>query len=716
LMDAFVASRDQRAFAALVQRHGPMVLGVCRRILGHVQDAEDAFQAVFWVLARKAGSVRPRGHVGNWLYGVAVRTALKARCLRRRRREHPVSAMPPLTSENEINHDEHALLDQEIERLPAKYRLAVVLCELEGKSRAEAAAQLHVPEGTLSSRLAYARKLLARRLQARGVALSAGGLALAGPAVPQALLASAAQAASASAPSSASVVFLVKGVLTAMFLNKLKQLAAAALLCALAIGFGFGTRHLWMTAGAGEPQMGQQAPQLAAKAPAPDAGQEQEPVAAAAPVSQDRESIEGLWRVLKIDTRLEANMGEGPGGGEGGGAAGPRGIMGAFGGGPMGAGMPPGMVGPGSPAVSEGDNSRAFLYITRDQAVFTARGQKFEFQSKIGPGVIDWSLEDGRPTSKTKGVYFLKGNQLQLCFGPPDSDQAGPGQAPPRGARPKGVKDAREVWTLMRPPTRQQIYQRLDQLQGEWKAVSGEYNGEAFLPRELKSVSLWIRDGNWRMTPPDQPGQPDAVPRRFFQAAYDFVLDSDGARNLLILQGAGARPSEQRTLYELRGNELKVCWSTRWQPLGGPSETPKEFKTTPGSDFVLFVLKRHRDDSEPAAGQPGGAGGAAPGPQPHLKAGTVNEADNSKLVTRVVGVADLISREPGKESTALVQVITKTVEPTSWDTVGGPGSIEYFPEGKSFVINQTADVHARIMALLVEMRQTKAEQEKKQLK
>src|SRR5262245_58248269 len=106
LMDAFVARRDQAAFAALVQRHGPMVLGVCRRVLGHVQDAEDAFQATFWVLARKTSAVRPRAYVGNWLYGVAVRTALKARGLRRRRREYQVDAMPlNMLPEKETNHD-----------------------------------------------------------------------------------------------------------------------------------------------------------------------------------------------------------------------------------------------------------------------------------------------------------------------------------------------------------------------------------------------------------------------------------------------------------------------------------------------------------------------------------------------------------------------------------------------------------------------------------
>ena len=112
LVDAFVARRDQAAFTTLVERHGPMVFGVCRRILGHAQDAEDAFQAVFLVLARKAHTVRPRAWIGNWLYGVAVRTALKARGLRRRRREHQVVAMPPQSTSADDNHrDVQAILD-----------------------------------------------------------------------------------------------------------------------------------------------------------------------------------------------------------------------------------------------------------------------------------------------------------------------------------------------------------------------------------------------------------------------------------------------------------------------------------------------------------------------------------------------------------------------------------------------------------------------------
>src|SRR5436305_1502875 len=138
LVDGFVARRDGAAFEALVRRHGPMVLGVCRRVLGHAHDAEDAFQATFLVLVRKAASVRPREQLANWLYGVAYHTALKARAAaaRRRAREKRAGAMSRRTTLPEDRwSDLQPVLDEELARLPDKYRVPVVLCDLEGKTR-----------------------------------------------------------------------------------------------------------------------------------------------------------------------------------------------------------------------------------------------------------------------------------------------------------------------------------------------------------------------------------------------------------------------------------------------------------------------------------------------------------------------------------------------------------------------------------------------------
>src|SRR5262245_30852588 len=156
LLESYIRTREQEAFAALVQRHGPMVWGVCRRILGH-QDAEDAFQATFLVLARKAAAIVPREMIANWLHGVARQTALKARATTAKRgaREKQVMAMPePALETQQFWDDVRPLLDLELGRLPDKYRAVIVLCDLEGRTHKEAARHLRVPLGTVASRLA----------------------------------------------------------------------------------------------------------------------------------------------------------------------------------------------------------------------------------------------------------------------------------------------------------------------------------------------------------------------------------------------------------------------------------------------------------------------------------------------------------------------------------------------------------------------------------
>ncbi len=239
LLESFLARRDEAAFEALLGRHGPMVWGVCRRVLRHEQDVEDAFQATFLVLARKAACVRPREAVGNWLYGVAYRAALKARDMNARRhtRERqagrPQALQPAADAERE---ELLALLDAELSRLPDKYREPVVLCELEGRGRREVARQLGVPEGTLSSRLATARKLLAKRLARYGTALSVGALAgQAGAGVPRDLLGRTVRALSAG-ENSARVVTLTEGVVRAMLLSKLKVICVVALVLSAGAG------------------------------------------------------------------------------------------------------------------------------------------------------------------------------------------------------------------------------------------------------------------------------------------------------------------------------------------------------------------------------------------------------------------------------------------------------------------------------------------------
>ena len=257
LLERFLATHDETTFEVLVRRHGPMVLGVCRRALPNPQDAEDAFQATFLVLVRKADSIVPRGMVGNWLYGVAYQTALKARAMadKRRAREGQVMNTPePAVMENDetLWRELRPIIDEELSRLPAKYRVPLVLCDIEEKSYKEAAEQLGWPEGTVAGR--RARAMLADRLSRRGVVLPAVALtailthnaatasvpaALMVPTVNAATLVVAGQATTGAV--SANVVALTEGVVKAMMLTKLK-IATVVLLgaCIVVSGMGFG--------------------------------------------------------------------------------------------------------------------------------------------------------------------------------------------------------------------------------------------------------------------------------------------------------------------------------------------------------------------------------------------------------------------------------------------------------------------------------------------
>jgi RNA polymerase sigma factor (sigma-70 family) len=268
LLERFVTGRDEAAFAALVRRHGQMVWGVCRRVLAGHQDAENAFQATFLVLVRKAASVVPREMVGNWLYGVAYQTALNARAneARRRMRERQVSQMPePADREQDRWRDLQPVLDQELSRLPNKYRAAIALCDLGGKTRKEVAQQLGVPEGTVSGWLTRGRALLAKRLTRQGLAMSAAALAAAlsqnalSAGVPAAAVSNTINAARLLAVGqgattgviSAKVAALTEGVIKTMLLTKLK-LASAVLLVFSAAGMG-ATGLIYCAPQAGEP-------------------------------------------------------------------------------------------------------------------------------------------------------------------------------------------------------------------------------------------------------------------------------------------------------------------------------------------------------------------------------------------------------------------------------------------------------------------------------
>jgi RNA polymerase sigma factor (sigma-70 family) len=182
LLQAFAGDNNQAAFDVLVRRYGPLVLGVCRRVLHHDHDTEDAFQATFLVLARKAGTIHKQESLWSWLYKVAYRIALRVRASQARRKTRELQAIQQLIVHQAARPRGPYLgefLDEEVERLPEKYRAPVLLCYLQGQTNEEAARRLRCPTGTVKIRLLRARQLLRKRLQRRGVAMSLAALAAA---------------------------------------------------------------------------------------------------------------------------------------------------------------------------------------------------------------------------------------------------------------------------------------------------------------------------------------------------------------------------------------------------------------------------------------------------------------------------------------------------------------------------------------------------------
>jgi RNA polymerase sigma factor (sigma-70 family) len=268
LLEQFCRQGDEPAFAALVRRHGPLVMGVCRRLLHDPHDAEDAFQAVFLILARRAGSIRRPEALSSWLYGVAYRVAARARAQSSQRRTHesqgtamlaadPIAPSPGSDPLSEATRRElRTVIDEELNHLPDRYRVPMILCYLEGKSNEEAARQLGWTKGTVSGQLARGRNLLRNRLARRGVALSSAviplalGQGAASAAVPPALVDATVRSAvlfvaGNAAGGPAAAVALAESTLKAMALAPLKVAAAVVALAVAAGTGGMAAYHSW---------------------------------------------------------------------------------------------------------------------------------------------------------------------------------------------------------------------------------------------------------------------------------------------------------------------------------------------------------------------------------------------------------------------------------------------------------------------------------------
>jgi RNA polymerase sigma factor (sigma-70 family) len=419
LLDEFRAKRDEAAFTALLRRHGPMVLGVCRRVLRQQQDAEDAFQATFVVLARKAALIRTQA-VGNWLYGVAYRTALKAKTMsaKRRLKERQAGLRPrPDTDENW--QELLPLLDRELSRLPERYRAPVVLCELEGKSRKEAAEQLGLPEGTLSSRLARGRALLARRLGGRAPA-AVGVLTLAREAsagVPAGLLGSAAAAATGTATGRAGE--LASWMLRGMLLNKLLRTTALVLALAFA-ALGGGAGVYQTAAGQGE----------AARKGSADGGAKPNQQT---PTERELKLLEGTWEMITVasDGKKQNT--------------------------------------PAGRTTQLTFRGEAFT-LERDGKVIAKGTLKVDPSKKPHP--LDLTFSEGDMAGKTTlAIYEIQGDELQEGF-------AITGNERPTGfTTEKG--NNRLVFTYRRVKPGEAARKELKQLEGTWEQVNSVVDGEA---------------------------------------------------------------------------------------------------------------------------------------------------------------------------------------------------------------------------------------------
>jgi RNA polymerase sigma factor (sigma-70 family) len=260
LLQRFAHAREEASFQTLIERHGPMVLGLCRRLLSDPHDAEDAFQATFLVMIRKAESLDMWGSLASWLYGVAYRTALKARSEAARRRLHErraAESAPTSAAESEAAAPElQQVLDQELGQLPEKYRAPLMLCYLEGKTNEEAARMLGWPAGSMSRRLAKGRELLRRRLVRRGVRLSGAAIAtaVAESAAPaampavlrQATLQAATLLVAGQAPAATPATMLMEGVVRQMASSKMRSVIGLLLLvCLVGTGAAVVKDRLW---------------------------------------------------------------------------------------------------------------------------------------------------------------------------------------------------------------------------------------------------------------------------------------------------------------------------------------------------------------------------------------------------------------------------------------------------------------------------------------
>jgi RNA polymerase sigma-70 factor (ECF subfamily) len=590
LLSRFIECEDETAFEALVRRHGPMVLGVSRRLLRNHHDAEDAFQATFLVLVRRAACIAPPEKLANWLYGVAYRTALKAKATKTKRTvyERPMMAEPETQVPQGPWDELLPLLDQELSRMPDKYRLPIVLCDLEGKSIKEAARNLDWPQGTLAGRLARARKLLAKRFARHGLVLSVGTLAaifsrqVASAGLPARIICSTVQAAclgAAGSPAagliSVNVAALTKGVLKSMWLSKIKT-AMALFLTLGAIGLGGGALSYALMAG--EESKGKQESSPTASKPVDDDMSKKKTA------QTDVEKLQGTWKLV----RLEA-FGK------------------VFG--------PDKMTEVGD-LVIDGNHVRSYqpYSVVPKQCVLTAVASNggtyttfhrrwhgtFELDAGRNPKrirIIDTD-EGLERLQKFDGIYSLDGDALTICLSYDGSGTVIPLEFKTeeyswifcytfRWEKPAVAPKTQEQFHAgrfrsvrgfpLRTPDQETAETDMEKLQGDWELMQLESKGQQIHGARFAEVGNLTIEGDHLF----------GVHREPSESSWSgiFELDPSKKPKRLTIFNQGF---ELQGIYSVDQRELRICLNDD----GTDKTVPSEFKTKPGSPFTFATFRR----------------------------------------------------------------------------------------------------------------------------
>jgi RNA polymerase sigma factor (sigma-70 family) len=579
LLERFLARRDEAAFAALVGRHGPMVLGVCGRVLGDAHAAEDAFQATFLILVRRAGAIRKRASLGSWLHGVAYRAALKARARAACRRRHERQAMHPEPMDPATDfvwRDLWPVLDAALDRLPATYRDPLVLCYLEGKTQAEAARLLGWRLGTLATRVLRGRERLRALLARRGVALSGAALTLAlaqgsqSAELPVALvrltIAHAAYVAAGTAHLvPVSIQVLVAGVLHTM---KLVQIRKVLLVAVVAIVFG-GVALMW--------QQGHARDTVA------EPVAEKEPTRVLVPqgdkdaAKKDLDLLQGTWNIDAMGW---------------GGKDLPRELMTGY-----------KFVFAGNKLTWEGA-----IGMTSRAGKITANDGAFPCDFKIDPSQepkqIDITLHRKNGDGTVLGIYEIKGDTLKVCYyssntgrRPTEFDNKDKGNMgfvvltrakKPAVLSPKRDKDAAK--------------KDLESLQGTWNIDAMGW-GANDLPRELMTGYKFVFAGNKLIWEAALGMMSRGAKITANDGAFpcDFKIDpSQEPRQIDITLHLKNADRTILGIYEIKGDTLKVCYYG-----SNTGRRPTDFDNKDKGNIGLIVLTRAKKFNQTRAAPPG---------------------------------------------------------------------------------------------------------------